>query len=242
MSFFLKIGLFFIDIFNKIKIISFLKKKFKNEKIVIIDVGAHTGETVDLFYNNFLIKKIICYEASKINFIKLSKKIKKNKKFDGIIELNNIGLGKEISKLTFHQTIESSSSTFCKINYQSEYYKRKKKILNLFLDGNYVNNSEEVLIVPLKDEFKKYDLDKIDILKIDTEGYELNVLKGLDNKINLVKYIYFEHHYDNMILKNYTFQTINSYLVKCGFKKSFKLKMPLRKTFEYIYENKDFHC
>ena len=50
----------------------------------------------------------------------------------------------------------------------------------------------------------------------------------------------FEHHYDNMIIKNYNFREINSLLVKNKFKKIFKLKMPFRKTFEYIYENTEF--
>ena len=41
-----------------------------------------------------------------------------------------------------------------------------------------------------------------------------------------------------MLKKNYKFQDINEFLVEKGFKKSFKIKMKFRKTFEYIYENK----
>ena len=74
------------------------------------------------------------------------------------------------------------------------------------------------------------------MLKIDTEGFELKVLKGLVNNKNIVKYIYFEHHYDDMIVKNYTFQDINSILLSYGFKKVFKSKMYFRKSFEYIFE------
>ena len=78
---------------------------------------------------------------------------------------------------------------------------------------------------------------KIDLLKIDTEGFELNVIKGLKKTHNIIKYIYFEHHYDDMIKKNYTFRDINYILKKFGFKKVFKSKMIFRKSFEYIYEN-----
>ena len=77
----------------------------------------------------------------------------------------------------------------------------------------------------------------VDILKIDTEGYELNVLKGLADSYKFVKFIYFEHHYDNMIKKNYTFSDINNILLKFGFKKVYKTKMIFRKSFEYIYKN-----
>ena len=52
-----------------------------------------------------------------------------------------------------------------------------------------------------------------------------------------MKYIYFEHHYDDMIVKDYTFRDINSILSSYGFKRVFKSKMYFRKSFEYIFEN-----
>ena len=54
-------------------------------------------------------------------------------------------------------------------------------------------------------------------MKIDTEGYEYEILLGLDNKIKLVDIIMFEHHYDNMIKKGYTFRDINRLLHKNKF-------------------------
>ena len=82
-------------------------------------------------------------------------------------------------------------------------------------------------------------MDKIDILKIDTEGYEYNILKSLDNKdFSKIRFIYFEHHYDLMIKKNYKFSDIDRLLKKNNFEKVFKIKMKFRKTFEYIYERK----
>ena len=72
-------------------------------------------------------------------------------------------------------------------------------------------------------------------MKIDTEGYELNVIKGFGKNIKKVDLILFEHHYDLMIKKEYKFRDINRYLVGEGFQLKHKFKMPLRKTFEYIY-------
>ena len=77
-------------------------------------------------------------------------------------------------------------------------------------------------------------------MKIDTEGYELEVLKGLREKIKNVKIIFFEHHYDNMIKKNYKFGDIHNLLKDNKFKKIYKSKMPFRKTFEYIFLNKKY--
>ena len=48
-------------------------------------------------------------------------------------------------------------------------------------------------------------------MKIDTEGYEYEVLLGLDEKIICVEIIMFEHHYNNMIKKNYKFSDINNF-------------------------------
>lgn len=233
----LNIILFFIDFSHKNKIINFFKYKFKDQPLTIIDVGAHVGETISLFLKNFTIKKIICYEASRLNFNKLanSKNFKKNNIF-----LNNIALGSKETELEFFQTSESSSSTFCKIDQNSNYFKRKKSILNIFNREEYILKSELIKTVTLKNEFNKYDLKRIDILKIDTEGFEFDVIRGADESLKLVNFILFEHHYDQMIIKNYKFSQINEYLTKLNFKKIIKFKMPFRKTFEYIYGNEDF--
>ena len=79
----------------------------------------------------------------------------------------------------------------------------------------------------------------IDLLKIDTEGHEYFVLKGLGNYITNIKVIFFEHHYGKMIIKNYNFKDIHNYLINHQFKKYAKFKMPFRKSFEYIYINKN---
>jgi len=83
------------------------------------------------------------------------------------------------------------------------------------------------------------NINKISFLKIDTEGYEYEILKGLKKKIQFVDTIMFEHHYDNMIIKNYTFRDINNYLKINNFNQIYKSKMPFRKTFEYIYKREE---
>jgi hypothetical protein len=77
------------------------------------------------------------------------------------------------------------------------------------------------------------------LLKIDTEGYEFNVLKGLSNYSHKIKLIYFEHHYDDMIIKDYKFGDINKLLKDKGFSMIKKSKMLFRKSFEYVYENQN---
>ena len=91
------------------------------------------------------------------------------------------------------------------------------------------------------DYFLSYHkIDYIDLLKVDTEGYELNILQSLGKKISKIKIIHFEHHFDDMVLKNYTLSSIHDLLKTNGFTKFFKTKMKFRKSFEYIYINKKY--
>ena len=66
-----------IDNKNKKKITNFFKGKFNLEYLDILDIGAHKGETIDLFYDNFNINKIIAFEANPDIFKKLVNNIKK---------------------------------------------------------------------------------------------------------------------------------------------------------------------
>ena len=222
------------DFFQQKKIISFFKKSFDSE-LIFIDVGAHFGETVELFNKNLNIKKFHCFEPSKENFNVLKKKLSKKNFFDKVI-INNYGLGDNSEQLYLNYTKETSSSTINDLNLNSKYLEKKLNILNIKDSKDYFLK-EKINIKTLDDYFVKNNLSEIHILKIDTEGYEFKVLKGFKKNIDKKKYIYFEHHYDDMIKKNYTFLEINSFLKSFGFEKMFKIKMPFRKSFEYIYKN-----
>ena len=233
-------GLSLFDYSYQKKWIKFLKENKYNNFKLLIDIGAHKGESIKLFSKNFIIKKIISFEASPINFEYLKKKIKDNKQGYNNTEivLENTALGAEDKIIEFNQFNESSSSTIKEIDKESKYYKRKFRLIN-FLNNKETYQKIKIKISKLKDYIEKNNIKKIDFMKIDTEGYEFEVLLGLKNKINLVNIIMFEHHYDNMIKKGYTFRDINKLLIKNNFNKMYKSRMPFRKTFEYIYKRKE---
>ncbi len=231
-----KLVLFIIklfDFFHQKKIFKFLKKKGFDNIEILIDVGAHKGESIQLFLDNMNVAKIISFEASPVNFKFLREKESffLNKYKDTKIIIENIALGRENKKESFKQFKESSSSTINSINLKSPYYKKKLKYLN-FLKKEKLFEIFEIQITRLSDYLGDNAIKNIDFLKIDTEGYEYEVLLGLNKKILDTKIIMFEHHYDNMINKNYSFSDINKLLVKNKFKMIFKAKMPFRKTFE----------
>ena len=228
------------DYFHQRKIFNFLKKKNLKKINIFFDIGAHEGESIEIFSKNFSISKIYSFEPSPINFIKLKNKVNlflKNFK-DIKVYVENVGLGDEKKKIYLKQLNESSSSTINQINKNSKYFKKKRFFLNKLHTKNFYKNID-IQIIRLDEYLNNNSVDYINFMKVDTEGYELNVLKGLGTKIHNVQYIMFEHHYHDMLIKAYKFSDINELLVKNNFIKIFKAKMPFRKTFEYIYENRN---
>lgn len=235
---FLKFFMFIINLIdqiNKKKIILFFFEKLDKKKVNIFDIGAHKGETIDLFTSKLNINKIYSFEPNK----KLFQKLKKNKKYKSEqIEFYNFAIGKFSEKKELNIFKDTSSSTINLIDENTKYYKRKKKLMTFFSGSeNFIIEKQAIDVQNLSEFIKNKNIDNIDILKIDTEGYEYNVLSGLEeNDFKNIRFIYFEHHYDLMIKKEYKFNDINKLLLKNNFKQIFKIKMKFRKTFEYIYE------
>ena len=227
---------FFDKLYQK-KIINKLKQIFNNNLDVVFDVGAHKGEFVKLITKNFITNKIYSFEPSEKSFTILKNNISDKKINSNQIFLNNFGLGMINEKKKFKQMKESSSSTLSEINTDTKYFRRK----NFFLNFGSKSKIFEETIVNIENGFsfiEKKKIEKIDLLKIDTEGHEYFVIKGFGENLKKIKVIFFEHHYDNMIIKNYTFSEIHNYLIEKNFKAHSKFKMPFRKSFEYIYLNK----
>ncbi len=227
------------DLIHQIKIFKFLRKKNLNNFEVFFDIGAHNGESINLFLKNFHIKKIYSFESSPINFEILKKNLPNlKKKFNTqSINIENITLGSENKDGILKQIDESSSSTLNNININSKYFKRKQSLV--YSSKKKLFFSEiKIKINTLEDYIDQNNISEINFMKIDTEGYEYEILKGLKKRFDAVKLIMFEHHYHDMLKKGYTFRDIHKLLSDNNFIQIFKAKMPFRKTFEYIYVNK----
>ena len=220
------------DYFTQKKILKEIKNQLKLEKpITLIDVGAHKGEYISSIKKNFLNKKIYAFEPNTEIFNILEKK-----NFNDKVSIYNFGISNEEKKILFNKNIESSSSSINDLNKNSKYFKKKFLLLNFFSLRN-ISKKIEIKVLRLDKFILSNNVNYIDLLKIDTEGYEYQVLNSLDSQISRIKLIHFEHHYDDMIIKKYKFTDIHNLLKKNNFKKVFKIKMKFRKSFEYIYKN-----
>ena len=229
-----------IDFFYQKKKYQFLKKKISGNIDVFFDIGSHHGTTIKEFLKIFSINKIYAFEPSKKNYLKLKENVEKIQKIKSVdIKICQLGVGKKEEILQLNEITDGVSNTFNKLDLNSDYFKKKQLITTWFGIKKFFSNKLSTKIITLKNFIKQEKIEKIEFIKIDTEGFELNVLLGLEDHIKKVKFILFEHHYDTMIIKKYNFSDIHKLLINSGFEQIFKIKMPFRKSFDYIYENKN---
>ena len=96
------------------------------------------------------------------------------------IKLFNLGIGNISEKKELKVFQDTSSSTLNSIDEDSQYFKRKKRFMSLFnLLNNFDYDKQTVNISNFSEIINKEKIELIDILKIDTEGYEYNILKGI---------------------------------------------------------------
>lgn len=141
----------------------FLKRIFKDKKIFYIDVGTNEGNFLDYLGKIFTFKKVICFEPIDNLANKLQENFPK-------IEVNNIALSNKKSRRNFYEYKISSQSSLHK---QNDTFKSLKDL----------KKTSKIKTTTFDQHIKKNE--KIDFCKIDVQGEELNVLKGM--KKNLKK-------------------------------------------------------
>ena len=224
-----------LDSISQKKNILFIKKKLGNEIETLIDIGANVGETILEFNRNFKIKKIYSIEPNFEAYNEIRKQKNKN------VEVFNFAASdiEEQDKLKIGYL--SSMSTINEINNDSIYTKVKSFIIWILTRKFAIYKNETIIEKKRLDKFiDKQDIDVVDILKIDTEGHEFNVIKGLGDHITKVKLILFEYHDDDSIVKNYSIDDIDNHFASNNFIQKSKIKMKFRNIYEYIFINKKY--
>jgi FkbM family methyltransferase len=200
----------------------------------IFDVGGNEGESIELFINTFRQPKIYSFEPEIGSFQKLQEQYGKINE----INLFNLAFGNKKEILNLKINVKSSTSTFSTINTKSKYYKLKSLILNT--NKNKIFVDEESVQVETIDNFcieKK--IQNIEILKIDTEGFELNVLEGAKESLQKTNIIIIEFQLNDMYL-NYNPKKIEDILKKNNFTLMKSLKFPFMQYEDRIYINQDY--
>lgn len=143
--------------------------------IVLFDVGANIGTYTQELKKICPNAIVHCFEPVRTTFDLLSHNLQNEAK------LNPFALGKENGRQKIY--VDKNALSW------SSLYKR-----DIFIQKKRDLYCEDIGIQTLDNYVKENDIEKIDFLKIDVEGNELNVLKGALNTINkkIIKYIQIE--------------------------------------------------
>ena len=161
----------------------------KNSEPIIFDVGANKGQSIER-YKRLFEKSIIHSFEPNIDEIKNLKEKYKNEKD---LFLNNLAVGEKEENLEFNINAISGHSSF-KVLIQNTTWIKKRSQTAKVESKNYTIKKVSTKIITLDDYVEKNKVKNIDILKIDTQGYEDKVLLGAKNLIknNRIKIIQLE--------------------------------------------------
>lgn len=159
----------------------FEKKKslFENVEIVF-DCGAYIGEWTSMMTNIFPLAKFYCFEPTQSSFERMIQLLSNQKQS---ISFENILLGEQDGKrVTFFQSLKNCDLGNSIFKENTEHFKELSK--------DYINVTK--VTKRLDTYLKESNIKKIDLLKLDTQGSELLILKGLGDEIKNVRYIIIE--------------------------------------------------
>ncbi|MFN8412540.1 MAG: FkbM family methyltransferase [Anaerolineales bacterium] len=160
------IAWFFIDLYfyrflpHGINILSDIRRKARGYRMsVIFDVGANVGQSSKEYIRRYPTAQIVCFEPIRATFGELQNNLKK------------------FHNVQFHQLALGAIQERVKIILQPSSV--ENSLLNRANTATLGKTNNEIVEVETLDTFcANHNIDHIDFLKIDTEGYDLNVLKG----------------------------------------------------------------
>ena len=208
---------FIISLFLKIKPINFNKTykvhkslDFSPDKLIttlelkikgVVQVGAHTGQEIDKIKQIDKKIKFLAFEPNSKIFEILKKKFRN----DLSVKTINKALGSRVATSNFWEASnEGQSSSILK----------PKNHLNYAKDISF-SETEKINIETL-DMYLKY-FDNYNFLIVDTQGYELEVLKGAMSTLKFFDYIYIEVNKDEVYENCALFSDINKFLINQNF-------------------------
>jgi FkbM family methyltransferase len=165
---------------------------------VLFDVGANVGQTRNYFRFHLPNARIYCFEPVQATF----QQLKTSVEADGNCVIENIALGDEAGDKTIRL------------------FDGDLTVLNSLRDdamNNTSNAREETIRIDTLDHYcGVHKIKKIDLLKIDTEGFEINVLKGAEQMLQSgrISLVYCETGFQKTNQRNTFFPQLTEHLSK----------------------------
>lgn len=207
-------------------------EKHLPENPKIFDVGANKGQSADFFFSIRQKAEITSFEPNPSLFTFLTKKYagKPN------LTLVNKGISNAKQLLPFYINQLDLTSSFESLNPTSKYLAKKAQLLGV-KPSDIIRETIEIETISLRDYIQSQGVTHIDLLKIDTEGHELKCLTGLLPIDNCqIDRIQIENHHDDMYQTLDSFESIESFLVKNGYKIEVTIKHGFGDFYEMIFK------
>lgn len=168
---------------------------------VFIDVGANYGYFSCLWASQNPRNSVLAFEASPVNVQPLSDNVIKNKLSERITIIP-IALGKEKGILKFDLNNDSDQTGWGGLTI------------------NEKSSSIDVEVTTLDDYAEENNINKVEVLKIDTEGADTWVLYGAKNllKEKKINHVFFENNISRMNLLNIDQNEARIFLEKLDYK------------------------
>ena len=172
-----------------------MRKIIGNDRPVIFDVGANRGQTIERFRKTFERPVIHAFEPGRDTFAELERHT------HGIpdLTLNRLGLGQRAESRTFFDTDPPTMSS----------------LLEQSVDAwGTIKDTYPVELTTADDYCAARGIERIDILKSDTQGFDLDVLKGAQGMIDrrAIQLILMEITFSDMYKGSPRFDEIYSWL------------------------------
>ena len=183
----------------------------------IVDIGAHKGEFLESMLKIKKVNYFYAFEPQKDIFKKLNEKFSDNQK----VILFKYAMDKEIAKKKIRINKFSMTSSLAEINEKSLYLKIKNFFT--FSKSNF-EDEYEIQTNTVDKFFENISLQKA-LLKIDVEGFEMNVIEGSQMKLKEIPFVLLENQFGNHYNNN-NFNDIIKLLSKENFKIHKKFVFP----------------
>ena len=200
------------------KILNIAKVDF--DDMVIFDVGANIGQSIDRFRTYAKKAMIFSFEPNS----EVYSVLKKKESIDNNLKTFNFGLGEKKETLDFYIQPDSGGSSFLSIDVEGEAFKLSNT--NLAKENHNkttlkkdiaLNTKVSLPVETLNNVANTEGVNVIHLLKIDTQGFEAEVLKGCKDKLQDVLIIETEIIFSDAYEKAGTFYEVEEVIKGYGF-------------------------
>ncbi len=152
------------------------------KETVFFDVGANTGQTIETIYGHFPLATVHAFEPSPSTFSQLQRNAAGRPR----LTLNQCALGATQTQMTLHENNQSDMSSLLAVDAEGW--------------GEIV--AQTLVDVDTVDDYcERAGIGSIDVLKIDAQGFDLEVLRGAEamltgGRVNVIwMELIFARHY-----------------------------------------------